>query len=160
MILLAIDPGYDKVGYAIFDKKGANNYTFITSDLVKTKRTDDMTLRLSTIYTHLEQTIKLYKVEKVIMEQLFFFKNPKTIIGVAQSQGTILTLCGNYQLPLVWLTPLQIKQAITGYGRAEKGAVAKMLPLLMGKKIETKDDDEDDAIATGLAYCSINEAMI
>lgn len=160
MIILAIDPGYDKVGYAVFDKKNHTKYTFIMSDLIKTKKNDTMEVRLSTIYSHLQQIINLYKVEKVIMEQLFFFKNPKTIVGVAQSQGAILALCGNNTIPLVWLTPLQIKQAITGYGRAEKVSVRSMLELLMNVKLQTKDDDEDDAIACGLAYCSINEKML
>lgn len=160
MKILSIDPGFHKTGYAVFIKTSPSKFEFVTSGLITTSAHDSMSQRLRVVYQKLEEAILTHKPESIIMEQLFFFKNQKTMVGVAQAQGCVLTLAGNYNIPLVFLTPLQIKQAITGYGRSDKKAVAQMLPLLLGKTITTADDDEDDAIACGLAYCSYNERLM
>ncbi len=162
MILLAIDPGFEKIGYALFEKKSksGNDFAYLASGLIKTHKSQTTEHRISEIYSQLQAIIKEYKPEKLIMEQLFFFKNQKTVIGVAQAQGAIMLLSAQEHLQLIFLTPLQIKQIITGYGNADKKSVYKMITLLLKQKIEVKDDDQSDAIACGLAYCYMNEDLV
>lgn len=158
MNILSIDPGYDKVGYAIFrhpalDAGSSNrDFTFITSDLIKTNVKDDHEIRLKQVYDMLDQTIKLHKIDTIVIEQLFVFKNAKTVIKVAQSLGVIELVAAHNNLKIARLTPLQIKQSVTGYGTADKQSVQKMIRLELGDKITFKDDDESDAVACGLAY--------
>lgn len=158
MILLSIDPGVEKTGYAIFDKTvGKPAFTYLNSGLIKTKRTLLHEKRLHEIYVLLEDVIKKNKPDHIILEKLFFFNNQKTAIQVAQSQGVILLLAAQHDIPVTFLTPLQIKQIITGYGNADKKSVQKMLSLLLKQEIHTMEDDQSDAIACGLAYCYINQ---
>ena len=154
MHILSIDPGYDKVGYAIFkvDKKAMRDFTFITSDLIKTNKTDSHELRLKQVYDELDDIIKKHDIKELVIEQLFVFKNAKTVIKVAQSLGVIELVGAHNNLIIHRLTPLQIKQAVTGNGTADKQSVQKMIRLELGDKIAFKDDDESDAVACGLAY--------
>lgn len=158
-MILAIDPGIEKVGYAFFEKKGPD-FKFITSGLIKTKKTTVHEKRLLEIYDFLETLIKKHKPSSVVIEQLFFFKNQKTVISVAQAQGVILLLASQNKIPLTYLTPLQIKQTITGYGNADKKSVLKMIQILLKDKIHVEDDDQSDAIACGLAYCYLNRNLV
>lgn len=158
MKLLAIDPGFEKVGYSIFETKTKNSpYKYITSGLIKTSKTLEHGKRLEHIFNELKLLVDEYALEAVVMEQLFFFKNAKTVINVAQAQGVIELLAATNNLPLTYLTPLQIKEIITGYGQADKQAVKKMLNLTLGQDIKVEDDDQSDAIACGLAYCFLNK---
>ena len=91
----------------------------------------------------------------MIVEQLFFFKNQKTFIRVAQAQGVALLLAAQNKIRVKFLTPLQIKQTVTGYGKADKKSIQKMIKLEL--QIDIKQDDEADAIACGLAYIYINK---
>ena len=154
MHILSIDPGYDKVGYAIFkvDKKAMRDFTFITSDLIKTNKTDSHELRLKQVYDELDDIIKKHDIKELVIEQLFVFKNAKTVIKVAQSLGVIELVGAHNNLTIYRLTPLQIKQAVTGNGTADKESVQKMIRLELGDRITFKDDDESDAVACGLAY--------
>ena len=154
MKILSIDPGYDKVGYAIFEvnKKAIRDFTFITSDLIKTNNADSHELRLKQVYDELDDIIKKYDIKELVIEQLFVFKNAKTVIKVAQSLGVIELVGAHNNLIIHRLTPLQIKQAVTGNGTADKQSVQKMIRLELGDKIAFKDDDERDAVACGLAY--------
>lgn len=154
MKILSIDPGYDKVGYAIFevDRKNVRDFTFITSDLIKTNKADSHELRLKQVYDELDVIIKKNNIKELVIEQLFVFKNTKTVIRVAQSLGVIELVGAHNNLMIYRLTPLQIKQAVTGNGTADKESVQKMIQLELGDKIVFKDDDESDAVACGLAY--------
>ena len=154
MHILSIDPGYDKVGYAIFkvDKKAMRDFTFITSDLIKTNNADSHELRLKQVYDELDDIIKKHDIKELVIEQLFVFKNAKTVIKVAQSLGVIELVGAHNNLIIHRLTPLQIKQSVTGYGTADKESVQKMIRLELGDTITFKDDDESDAVACGLAY--------
>lgn len=156
MKILAIDPGYEKVGYAIFEKESAdygNNFTFNVSDLIKTSINKPHELRLKEIFEVLDQVIRMYNIDLMVIEQLFIFKNQKTVLKVAQAIGVIELVAASNNLKIQRLTPLQIKQIITGYGKADKNAVIKMIGLTLPNKITVKDDDESDAIACGLAFC-------
>lgn len=154
MKILSIDPGFEKVGWAVFDKTGTSStdFTFITSDLIKTSKTLLHELRLKIIYETLNEIIKEHKIEHLVIEKLFFFKNKKTVLQVAQAVGVIELIAAQNKLPITRFTPLQIKESITGYGVADKKSVQKMIKLELGDSIRFKDDDESDAIACGLAY--------
>lgn len=162
MILLSIDPGLEKTGYALFDKnkKYSNNFKFLSSGLIKTSKTLHQEERLVIIYKKLSQLIKKYNPKKIIFENIFFFKNQKTIIPVTQAQGAILLLAGQKKIPLEYFSPLKIKQIITGYGRADKKAVKKMIDLTLNPVKKPTTDDEYDAIACGLAYCFQNSPLL
>jgi crossover junction endodeoxyribonuclease RuvC len=156
MKILAIDPGYEKVGYAIFEKqqdKHDKDFTFIASDLIKTSPKNPHEVRLKEIFDSLDKIVKTHKIDLLVLEQLFIFKNQKTVLKVAQAIGAIELVAAQNNLLIERLTPLQIKQIITGYGNADKLAVKKMIDLTLTDKVKVKDDDESDAIACGLAYC-------
>ncbi len=162
MKLISIDPGFDKVGYAIFDKSDDNtsDFTYITSDLIKTSTKADHEKRLQQVFEELQQVIKLHEVKLMVIEKLFMFKNQKTITTVSQAIGVIELAGALNGLQIVRLTPLQIKQIVTGNGAADKQAVQKMIELTLADKIVIKDDDQADAIACGLAYCYQNQALL
>lgn len=162
MIILAIDPGFDKVGFALFEKKvnGSTSINYLLSGTIKTDRADSHEKRLQDVYEALESTVKNYKPNLLVIEQLFFFKNAKTVIKVSQAQGVILLLAAQKDIPVQFLTPLQIKQIITGYGTADKKAIQKMLAIHLKHELPKCEDDESDAIACGLAYCFLNGKLL
>jgi len=145
MIILSIDSGIEKTGYAVFKDK-----RYLKSGLITTGKTLATEKRLEKIYNELKKIVRQYSADKIILEQLFFFKNQKTAIKVSQTQGIVLLLASQNNINVSYLTPLQIKQIITGYGRADKKAVQKMIKLEY--KIDIKQDDEADAVACGLAF--------
>lgn len=145
MKVLSIDSGIEKTGYAVF-----NGRAYLTSALIKTAKTDKTEVRLEQIYNELKKVFVKYSPKAVILERLFFFKNQKTAISVAQTQGVVLLLAAQFKVKVHYLTPLQIKLAITGYGQADKKAVQKMIKLTTN--IDIKQDDEADAVACGLAF--------
>lgn len=153
MRLLSIDPGYDKTGYAVFDSSHPSEITFVRSGIVKTAPKQSIDLRLKVITDVLREIIKKDKIDTMAMEQLFFFKNAKTVIGVAQAQGAVIALAAEHDLAFHFLTPLQVKQIVTGNGAADKSSVWKMLKLQLGSQLTVADDDESDAIAVGYAWC-------
>jgi len=145
MTILSIDSGIERTGYAIFkDKK------YVTSALIKTSKSLSTEVRLEEIYSNLGKVFKKYQPDVMVLEQLLFFKNQKTFIRVAQAQGIVMLLAAQNKIKVEFLTPLQIKQIVTGYGQADKLAVQKMIRLTTD--IDIKQDDEADAVACGLAY--------
>lgn len=149
MTILSIDSGIERTGYAIFkDKK------YVISALIKTSKSLSTEVRLEEIYSNLEKVFKKYKPEVMVLEQLLFFKNQKTFIRVAQAQGVVMLLAAENKIKVEFLTPLQIKQIVTGYGQADKKSVQKMIKLTT--EIDIKQDDEADAVACGLAYIYSN----
>lgn len=152
MKILSLDPGIERSGFAIFDDD-----KLITSGLITTSKTKTKERRFQSIYDHLKAIIELYKPSRIVLEQIFFFKNQKTIVTIAQAQGVILLLASQYNLAVEFLTPLQIKQIVTGYGKADKKSVQKMLSLSLNLKKAITQDDEADAVAAGLAYCYLHK---
>lgn len=157
MKILSIDPGYDKVGYAVFVSEKGMSPKLETSGLIKTQKSSSLQERIHFICKELVKIAKDNKVEVGVIEQLFFFKNAKTVIAVAQAQGAIIQTLSSIGVAISFLTPLEIKQAVTGDGRADKAGVWKMLKLQLGNELRVGDDDESDAIACGLAYCHIQK---
>lgn len=159
MLILSIDSGIEKNGYAIFEKKG-NKHKYIKSGLITTSKNDTTEKRLLNIYEAFSNLFKKFKIKLIVIEQLFFFKNQKTAIKVSQAQGVILLIAAQKKVDVVFLTPLQIKQSVTGYGQADKKSVQKMLNIILKLKRPLKQDDEADAVACGLAYCYQNNKLI
>lgn len=145
MTILSIDSGIERTGYAIFkDKK------YVNSALIKTSKNKSTEIRLEEIYSQLKKVFYKCKPGVIVLEQLFFFKNQKTFIRVAQAQGIVMLLASQNKIKVEFLSPLQIKQIITGYGQADKKSVQKMIKLTT--EIDISQDDEADAVACGLAY--------
>ena len=153
MIILAVDPGFEKLGYAFFEVKKENkSYQYLASGLITSNKKEPREKRIFFIYSSLKKLIKKFSPEILVLEELFFFKNKKTVIPVSQAQGVVLLLAAESNIKVEFLSPLEIKQAITGYGRADKKSLEKMIGIF--EKIPPKkEDDEMDAIACGLAYC-------
>lgn len=160
MIILGIDPGIEKVGYSLFDKRAPNTFTFISSGLIKTLKTTKHELRLKEIYDQLKTLIDLHKPQVMVIEKLFFAKNVTSAIAVAQSQGILQLLAAQENMEVKYFTPMQIKQIITGHGESDKKAVYKMVNLQLKTPVDVADDDESDAIACGLAFCCVNEKLM
>lgn len=160
-IILSLDSGVEKTGYAVFKKKfnGSKKFTYIKSGLIKTSLSNTNHYRLNAIYKELIKIIKKYRPDILVIEQLFFFKNQKTAIQVSQAQGVCLLAASQNNINVEYLTPSQIKQTITGYGKADKKSVQKMINLTLNQDIKINQDDEADAIACGMAYCFINKDL-
>lgn len=151
MKILALDPGVERTGFAIFKDK-----RLITSGTILALKDLKFECRLKKIFDSLNQLIKKHQPELIVLEKLFYFKNQKTVIAVANVQGIILLIAALNNIKIDYLTPLQIKQAITGDGRADKKAIQKILTMENHIK-KTKYDDEMDAIACGIAYNLIHK---
>ena len=119
MRILGIDPGFAITGYSIIDYQG-NKFKLIDSGAVTTKAGESFPLRLTKIYDDLSMIIDEYKPDAISVEELFFNNNVKTAINVAQARGVVLVVGCQKQIPTYEYTPLQIKQAVAGYGRADK----------------------------------------
>lgn len=161
MIVLGIDPGIERCGYALFDRRGSDvkSFHYIASGLIQTKKTDTKEKRLYELAKEINGIFKTHKPAVLVMEQLFFSKNVKTAIVVAQAQGVILAEAGANKIGVMFLTPPQIKQIITGYGTSDKKSVQKMLRLTLQLDKELKQDDVADAIACATAYCYISPSL-
>lgn len=158
MKILAIDPGYEKVGYAIFDKDAnlPKGYRYIKSGVIKTSKSTLKENRLLHIYKELNNIFISEQPKALAIETLFYFKNQKTVFQVSQAIGVIELVAAQNNLTVFRLTPLQIKSTITGYGNADKKSIQKMIMLEFGTEHKFLEDDESDAVACGMAYCILN----
>ena len=151
MRVLGIDPGTAIVGYSIIDYKN-NKIQLIDYGCIYTNKEDSLSLRLEQVYLRVESLINLYKPDHMAIEELFFFKNQKTIISVAQSRGVIILKAQLSGLDIYNYTPLQVKTGITGYGRADKKQMQESVKMIL-KLIEIpKPDDAADAIAIAINH--------
>lgn len=152
MIILGIDPGTATTGYGVIKKD--NNLEMIAYGCIKTTTDYSTAERLNILDKELSKIIKKYKPEKIAIEDIFFFKNVKTAVKVSQARGVILARAAKTKKQIIEYTPLQIKQAVTSYGRADKNQVQQMVKLLLKLKQIPKPDDAADALAT--AICCAN----
>ena len=152
MIILGIDPGIAKVGYALIEKTQGKT-RFIKCGLISTASELPKLERFKEIKLALTKLILEYQPEIVALEKILFFKNKKTVIEVAQAIGLIISLIGDHGIELLEFTPLEVKMVVTGYGRADKLSIKKMVNFYF--KVEQNfDDDVYDAIA--IAITAIN----
>ncbi len=154
--VLGIDVGIAICGWAIVEKDPmfANKNKLIECGAVLTQPEQSVTNRLGLIYSGLMEVIDKFSPNIVAVESIFYFKNQKTIISVSQARGVILLASEHRNLPTFDYTPLQVKTALTGYGRAEKKQIQKMIKLIYGLPEIPKPDDIADAIA--VATCHLN----
>ncbi|MES2087945.1 MAG: crossover junction endodeoxyribonuclease RuvC [Patescibacteria group bacterium] len=159
MKILAVDPGYEKMGVAVVEKINGKEI-LIFSECFKTKRSDAVEVRLCNLGKEIEKIIEKYKPKALAIEKLFFADNQKTAMRVSEARGVIIYECTRGDLSIKEYTPLEVKVAVTGYGRSDKAQVKFMVEklLVVGKKI--KEDDEYDAIALGLTYFAREKTKI
>ncbi|MBR7070743.1 MAG: crossover junction endodeoxyribonuclease RuvC [Clostridia bacterium] len=150
MRILGIDPGYATVGYGIVDYV-KNRFHIVCCGAITTSPDLPFPERLHEIYQDMAALIDRYQPQQLSVEKLFFNTNTTTAIDVAQARGVILLAATVKQIPLFEYTPLQVKQSITGYGRAEKRQVMEMVKSFLGLSAVPKPDDAADALA--LAIC-------
>ena len=150
MIILGIDPGFERMGCAILEKSPGGE-KLIYSDCLVSSRGDAHEKRLLVLAEGLKKIIKKFKPDAMAIEKLFFTANQKTALKVAEARGVALLLAAENNLKVFEFTPLEVKMAMTGYGRAEKDQVRKMAQVMLKMSESKKLDDEIDAIAIALA---------
>jgi crossover junction endodeoxyribonuclease RuvC len=150
MRILGIDPGYAILGWGVIDMKG-NHFKVVDYGAVTTDAKMEMPDRLKVLYNSLMDIITEYEPDVASIEELFFNTNAKTAILVGQARGVAVLACANSGLEIEEYTPLQIKQGLVGYGRAEKKQVQQMVKTILNLKEVPKPDDTADALA--LAIC-------
>ena len=155
MRILGIDPGFAITGFSIIDYEG-NKFKLITSGAILTEAHTSFPLRLEKIYNDLSQIIEEYKPDAMSIEELFFNNNAKTAINVAQARGVILVTAKINKVPIYEYTPLQVKQAVVGYGRADKMQVQRMVKMILHEENLPKLDDTTDSMA--IAICHAHSA--
>jgi crossover junction endodeoxyribonuclease RuvC len=151
MRIISIDPGYERMGVAIIDKKGQKE-ELVFSECFKTSAKIPHEERLRLIGGEVERVIKEYGPTAMAIENLFFKTNAKTAMHVSEARGVMLYEASKNNLEVKEFTPIAIKVAVTGYGKSEKGQVTEMVKRLIKINKVIKYDDEFDAIAVGLTY--------
>ncbi len=165
MKIISIDPGYERIGIAVLEKNappagggkasfaksyGGPREELLYSDCFKTDTKSKLSQRIFCIGEEIARLIKKYKPEALAIETLFMTSNQKTVMGVSEARGVIMYEASRAGIPIFEYTPLQIKIAVTGYGRAEKREVHTMVKKLISLSDKKMIDDEVDAIAVGL----------
>ena len=156
-IIIGIDPGIADTGFGVIKKETGNKLSCIDYGSIKTPASAELADRLCEINSKLDKIIKKYKPDLISVEQLFFCKNVKTALIVGQARGVIIFTAKKNKIKIVEFTPLQVKQAVTAYGQAEKKQVQKMVKLLLGLKEIPEPDDAADALA--IAICATNSII-
>ncbi len=151
MIIIGIDPGVAITGYALLEERGSE-YRYITSGCIRTKKELSPGDRLQAIFCAIQELVKKYKPSAIAVEKLFFSKNVRTAFQVGEARGVIILAAAISNLEIFEYTPLQVKQAVAGYGKAEKGQVQKMVQMLLKLAEPPQVDDEADAMAVALCY--------
>lgn len=155
-IILGIDPGIERVGIAILQKDPNRKpkEVLLYSECFKTNKTLPTEKRLALIYSKIKDLLLAYKPDILAIEKIFFTVNQKTAIIVAQARGTILAAAGEYNVDIIELSPTEIKESITGNGRANKEDILRMVPKIITLPDNATQDDELDAIAIALSASS------
>ncbi len=159
MIILGIDPGYAIVGYGVVDYT-ANHFAVLDYGAVTTQAKTPFLQRLNEIYEGVSCVMERYSPEVMSIEKLFFNTNTTTAIDVAQARGVIMLAAQKHGLTVGEFTPLQVKQSVVGYGRAEKKQVQEMTRLLLNLDAIPKPDDTADALAMAICYAHSAGSML
>ena len=152
MIILGIDPGTATTGYGVI-RKIQNRLECLDYGVIQTSPFFTAAERLNTLSCELDKIIKKHKPETLAVESIYFFKNLKTAMPVSQAKGVILLAAGKKKIPVMEITPLQIKMGVAGYGRAEKKQIQKMIQCLLNLEKMPEPDDAADALA-GAVCCA------
>ena len=153
MLILGIDPGYAIVGWGVLEYQN-NRFRTVDYGAITTPAGMDFPRRLEIIYREMEGILARYKVEAMSLEKLYFQNNKTTAIDVAQARGVILLAAQTAGVPVHEYTPMQVKMAVTGHGKAEKQQVQIMVKALLGMREIAKPDDAADAIAVAITHAN------
>ena len=151
MRILGIDPGMAIVGYGLIETN-IDKPELVTSGSIRTDKNKSDSERLLEIFNDLSTLVEEIKPDCASVENLFFFKNQKTVIPVAEARGVILTVLQKYNIPSYSYTPMEVKQVLTGYGRADKKEVEQMVKISLKTSKLPKLDDTVDAIAIAICH--------
>ena len=158
MVILGIDPGYARVGWAVLEVQSAKCKVQSCGCIETSKNTNSQD-RLVDVYKQIYALIKKYKPNELAIEELFFTTNAKTAFKVGEARGVIILAGAMQKIPVFSYTPLQIKIAVTGYGNADKGQVGRMIKAILKLKEMPKLDDTADAIAVALTHSFTNKKL-
>ncbi len=152
MKLIAIDPGYDRTGFAVITKEN-DRMVLLFSECFETDGGKEYNKRIVEVGTRLEKLIEKHEPDSVVIEKLFFSKNKKTALRVAEVRGLCIYEAEKRNIPVAEYTPNQIKSAVTGNGRADKKQIMRMIPHLIEiDRNKKRHDDEYDAVAIGITH--------
>jgi len=151
MKILGIDPGMAIVGYGVLEANNAD-LKVVSSGSIQTDKTSREAARLLEIYNDMEQIVDKFKPDVAAIEKLFFFRNRTTVMPVAHARGVILTVLEKHNIPIFEYTPMEVKQVLTGYGRADKKEVERMVKISLSTDNLPKLDDTIDAIAIAICH--------
>lgn len=151
MRILGIDPGMAIVGYGVLEADG-ENIRLVSSGSIRTEKGSRESARLLEIYNDMELIVEKFKPDVAAIEKLFFFRNRTTVMPVAHSRGVILTVLEKFGVPIFEYTPMEVKQVLTGYGRADKKEVERMVKYSLSTENLPKLDDTIDAIAIAICH--------
>jgi crossover junction endodeoxyribonuclease RuvC len=156
-LVLGVDPGTALTGYGVINENESGLNLF-TCGVISTEAGQPLSIRLQRIYRGLSALIAQHRPMSVAVEQIFFCKNVRTALAVGQARGVVLLAAADAGLPVYEYTPLQVKQAVVGYGRASKSQVQEMVRLLLGLDVVPSPDDAADAVA--VAVCHLHSARL
>lgn len=159
MRVLGIDPGIATIGFGILDFQ-KNTYKLVQCGVISTPAHTSLSSRLELIYSDLQNLIAMFKPDAVSIEELFFNTNITTGISVAHGRGVILLACQQAGVKIYEYTPLQVKQAVVGYGRAEKSQVMDMVRRICKLTSVPKPDDAADAVALAICHARSSTSLI
>jgi len=157
MKILGIDPGMAIVGYSVIEYNG-NSTVLLHSGSIQTDKGRTESQRLLEIFEDMTEIVKKYKPDVCAIEKLFYFRNQTTVMPVAHARGVILTVLEKFAIPIYEYTPIEVKQVLTGYGRADKKEVEQMVKISLGVDVLPKLDDTIDSIA--IAICHTRSNMV
>ena len=159
MRILGIDPGIATVGFGVIDAdRGRQKY--VTCGIISTPAHTPLSSRLDQIYTDLEELFDTFHPDAISIEELFFNTNITTGISVAHGRGVILLAAYRHNIPVYEYTPLQVKQAVVGYGRAEKKQVIDMVRRILNMPAPPKPDDAADAVAMAICHARSSTSLL
>ena len=159
MRILGIDPGYAILGWGVVDVEG-NRFKAVAYDSILTDKDTPMPKRLSMLYDGLQEIISKYHPDEASIEELYFNNNAKTAIMVGEARGVAVLACEKGGLRVNEYTPLQIKQALVGYGRADKNQVQQMVKTILNLEAVPKPDDTADALAIAICHAHAGGSML
>lgn len=157
--IIGIDPGYAIIGYGIVDYNNSS-FSVVNYGAITTNAKTPFTARLEIIYKDMCELLQKFKPEYLSIEKLYFNTNTTTAIDVAQARGVILLAAQTYGVKVAEYTPLQVKQAVTGYGRAEKTQIMEMTRMLLNLPKMPKPDDTADALALTVCHAYVGGSSL
>ncbi|MDB5083832.1 MAG: crossover junction endodeoxyribonuclease RuvC [Bacilli bacterium] len=149
--ILGVDPGYGRTGYGVIESQG-HRLVPVEYGLIETQPKQAMEVRLRLIYDQLTEVCRRTSPDQMAVEQLYFNRNVTTAIAVGQARGVILLVGAQHNLRISEYTPMQVKQAVTGYGSADKKQMQEMVRILLGLQEPPRPDDVADAVAIAITH--------